>query len=167
MCSNKNTYCRSKTYYCFALLAFTSSYFSLAAEPRSFPVAGYSVTDGDTIDVTLDLGFRIYYSSKLRVHGIDTPEKSTAAGRAIKSYIEHWLKNKSLSIVYVDDDKYGGRFLGNLIVTPNIQPPTAPISLAEHLIKLKMARPYAGDKKVPWTVEELRTAELAVQGLIP
>ena len=35
------------------------------------------IVDGDTIDVTLDLGFSICKSERIRVAGIDTPEKRT------------------------------------------------------------------------------------------
>ncbi len=35
------------------------------------------VVDGDTIDVVLDLGFDIIYSSRVRLYGIDTPESIT------------------------------------------------------------------------------------------
>ena len=32
------------------------------------------VVDGDTIDVVIDLGFSISFSSRVRLAGIDTPE---------------------------------------------------------------------------------------------
>ena len=35
------------------------------------------VVDGDTIDVILDLGFKILYKSRVRLFGIDTPESRT------------------------------------------------------------------------------------------
>jgi len=35
------------------------------------------IVDGDTIDVTFDLGFGICKSERIRVAGIDTPEKRT------------------------------------------------------------------------------------------
>tara|TARA_R100000152_G_C6603503_1_gene59800 strand:+ start:63 stop:554 length:492 start_codon:yes stop_codon:yes gene_type:complete len=35
------------------------------------------VVDGDTIDVTFDLGFGICKSERIRVAGVDTPEKRT------------------------------------------------------------------------------------------
>ena len=35
------------------------------------------VVDGDTIDVTLDLGFDILFKSRVRLYGIDTPESRT------------------------------------------------------------------------------------------
>ena len=36
------------------------------------------VVDGDTIDVDIDLGFDISFSSRVRLAGIDTPESRTA-----------------------------------------------------------------------------------------
>jgi micrococcal nuclease len=35
------------------------------------------VVDGDTIDVDIDLGFDISFSSRVRLAGIDTPESRT------------------------------------------------------------------------------------------
>ena len=35
------------------------------------------VVDGDTIDVTIDLGFDLYKKERVRVAGVDTPEKRT------------------------------------------------------------------------------------------
>ena len=33
------------------------------------------VVDGDTIDVTIDLGFDLFKKERVRVAGVDTPEK--------------------------------------------------------------------------------------------
>ena len=33
------------------------------------------VVDGDTIDVTIDLGFDLYKKERVRIAGVDTPEK--------------------------------------------------------------------------------------------
>ena len=35
------------------------------------------VVDGDTLDVTIDLGFDLYKKERVRVAGVDTPEKRT------------------------------------------------------------------------------------------
>ena len=35
------------------------------------------VVDGDTIDVTIDLGFDLMKKERVRVAGVDTPEKRT------------------------------------------------------------------------------------------
>jgi micrococcal nuclease len=36
------------------------------------------VVDGDTIDVDIDLGFDISFTSRVRLAGIDTPESRTS-----------------------------------------------------------------------------------------
>ena len=33
------------------------------------------VVDGDTIDVNIDLGFQVWHRARVRMLGIDTPEK--------------------------------------------------------------------------------------------
>ena len=35
------------------------------------------MVDGDTIDVTIDLGFDLYKKERVRIAGVDTPEKRT------------------------------------------------------------------------------------------
>jgi len=35
------------------------------------------VLDGDTIDVTIDLGFDLFKKERVRIAGVDTPEKRT------------------------------------------------------------------------------------------
>ena len=45
-------------------------------EPYNFRVTEINrVVDGDTIDVTIDLGFDLYKKERVRVAGVDTPEK--------------------------------------------------------------------------------------------
>ena len=52
------------------------------------------VVDGDTIDVTLDLGFSVLYKSRVRLYGIDTPESRTrnldekARGKLAAKYLQ-------------------------------------------------------------------------------
>ena len=35
------------------------------------------VVDGDTVDVIIDLGFDIFYESRVRLYGINAPESRT------------------------------------------------------------------------------------------
>ena len=78
------------------------------------------VVDGDTVDVTLDLGFDILYNSRLRLHGIDTPESRTRDliekkyGLAAKAFVEAYLPVGSIRILTTSKDKTGkyGRILG-------------------------------------------------------
>ena len=52
------------------------------------------VVDGDTIDVVIDLGFDIYKHERVRIAGIDTPEKRTRDLEDKKLGIDatNWMK---------------------------------------------------------------------------
>jgi hypothetical protein len=54
------------------------------------------VLDGDTIDVTIDLGFDLYKKERVRVAGVDTPEKRTKnlEEKALGIDATNWLKEK-------------------------------------------------------------------------
>ena len=47
------------------------------------------VVDGDTIDLSIDLGFDIWYNSRVRFLGIDTPESRTRDLEEKKRGAEH------------------------------------------------------------------------------
>ena len=53
-----------------------------------------NVVDGDTIDVVIDLGFDIYKHERVRIAGIDTPEKRTRDLEEKKLGIDatNWMK---------------------------------------------------------------------------
>lgn len=50
-----------------------------------------SVTDADTIVITLDLGFNMSMTDAFRLYGINAPELSTAEGKIAKGYVEKLL----------------------------------------------------------------------------
>jgi len=52
------------------------------------------VLDGDTIDVTIDLGFDLYKKERVRVAGVDTPEKRTRdlEEKALGLDATNWMK---------------------------------------------------------------------------
>ena len=54
------------------------------------------VLDGDTIDVTIDLGFDLYKKERVRVAGVDTPEKRTRdlEEKALGLDATAWIKDK-------------------------------------------------------------------------
>lgn len=78
------------------------------------------VIDGDTIVVSIDLGFHISLTQTIRIKGIDAPEARTSnqqekvLGLAAKAFVENWVQNKRLLITTTKDDKYG-RMLGDII----------------------------------------------------
>ena len=64
------------------------------------------VVDGDTIDVTIDLGFDLYKKERVRVAGVDTPEKRTRDLEEKELGIEatNWIKEKLDGAISGDDD---------------------------------------------------------------
>jgi len=83
------------------------------------------VVDGDTIDVTLDMGFDILYQQRVRLFGIDTPESRTRDkvekkyGLLSKKFLQEQLKNaKKVSIKTYKGDETGkfGRILGDVFI---------------------------------------------------
>ena len=120
------------------------------------------VVDGDTIDVTIDLGFDLYKKERVRVAGVDTPEKRTSDLEEKELGIDatNWMKEKLDGAIAGDDDlvirtelvggvgKYG-RLLGWLYIGD------AELSLNELMIEEGYAWAYDGGTKQK-NFEELR-----------
>jgi micrococcal nuclease len=78
-----------------------------------------SVYDGDTITVTIDLGFdHIMRNMKLRLYGIDTPEirggnaKTRKAARDARDYLRALILGKEIVVRTIKDKKGKyGRYL--------------------------------------------------------
>ena len=107
------------------------------------------VVDGDTIDVTLDLGFDISYRGRVRFQGINAPESRTRdavekqAGLAAKRYVEDWgggLENRVIIQTSLDDRGKFGRILGRIL---NDQGEC----LNDEMVSLGHAKPYDGGKR--------------------
>tara|TARA_B100000287_G_scaffold37410_1_gene34362 strand:- start:687 stop:1046 length:360 start_codon:yes stop_codon:yes gene_type:complete len=64
------------------------------------------VLDGDTIDVLIDLGFDLYKKERVRIAGVDTPEKRTRdlEEKALGIDATNWLKDKLEGAINGDDD---------------------------------------------------------------
>lgn len=71
------------------------------------------VVDGDTIDLLVDVGFRITVSDRFRLYGIDAPEpigpEASEAGRAAKAWLVDRLPVGAVVQVHTvkPRDKYG------------------------------------------------------------
>lgn len=109
------------------------------------------IVDGDTIDVEIDLGFDISFSSRVRLAGIDTPESRTtdkyekALGLEIKAKLKHDIENAKSIVIKTEkmdsSEKYG-RILGWLYLDG------AETSVNEALVAGGYAWSYMGDTKV-------------------
>ena len=120
------------------------------------------VVDGDTIDVTIDLGFDLYKKERVRIAGVDTPEKRTRDLDEKELGIDatNWMKEKLDGAISGDDDliirtelvggmgKYG-RLLGWLYIGDG------ETSLNEQMIEEGYAWAYDGGTKQK-NFEELR-----------
>ena len=112
------------------------------------------VIDGDTIDVIIDLGFDLYKKERVRIAGVDTPEKRTKDDeeKALGYDATHWLEEKLDGAIQGEDDlvirtelvggfgKYG-RLLGWLYIGD------AEFSLNEQMIEEGYAWEYDGGTK--------------------
>jgi len=120
------------------------------------------VVDGDTIDVSIDLGFDLIKKERVRIAGIDTPEKRTRdlEEKALGIDATNWMKKNLEDTIAGDDEltirtelvggmgKYG-RLLGWLYVGES------DISLNEIMIQEGYAWAYDGGTKKK-NFEELR-----------
>ena len=120
------------------------------------------VVDGDTIDVTIDLGFDLYKKERVRIAGVDTPEKRTRdlEEKALGIDATNWMKEQLEEAINGESEltirtelkggmgKYG-RLLGWLYVGD------ADISLNEAMIIAGYAWSYDGGTKKK-DFEELR-----------
>ena len=120
------------------------------------------VVDGDTIDVTIDLGFDLYKKERVRIAGVDTPEKRTRdlEEKALGLDATEWMKKNLEGAIDGDDEltirtelkggvgKYG-RLLGWLYVGDE------EISLNELMIQEGYAWEFDGGTKKK-DFEELR-----------
>ena len=130
------------------------------------------VLDGDTIDVTIDLGFDLYKKERVRIAGVDTPEKRTRDLEEKELGIDatNWLKEKLEGTLAGDDQlfirtelvggvgKYG-RLLGWCYIGD------AELSLNEQMITEGYAWAYDGGTKSK-NFEELREIRRAKGSLV-
>ena len=120
------------------------------------------VVDGDTIDVTIDLGFDLAKKERVRIAGVDTPEKRTRdlEEKALGLDATAWMKKHLEETIKGEDEltirtelkggmgKYG-RLLGWLYVGES------DVSLNEQMIAEGYAWEYDGGTKKK-DFEELR-----------
>ena len=120
------------------------------------------VVDGDTIDVTIDLGFDLNKKERVRIAGVDTPEKRTRDKEEKELGLDatNWMKDKLDGAIKGEDElvirtelkggmgKYG-RLLGWIYIGDS------DLSLNEQMITEGYAWEYDGGTKKK-DFEELR-----------
>lgn len=104
------------------------------------------VVDGDTIDMMIDVGFKMTTEQRIRLKGIDTPEtwrqkkdsEEYKRGMAAKDYVEQRLKANGNEFLVRTDKLPGvyGRYIADILL------PDSDKSLNAELLKKGHAKPY-------------------------
>lgn len=121
-------------------------------EDGSYDLRVIRVLDGDTVEIDAPfLPVELKQVLKLRILGVDTPEKGFRAKCEKESKMAELATDFTRSMVFGATthrvllkqwDKYGGRVLGDLLLDD--------VSLKELLIDNGYAVPYNGEKKPNW-----------------
>lgn len=98
------------------------------------------IVDGDTVDVAVDVGFYITVNVRLRLYGLDTPERGQAghaeAAQALAKMIP--VGAKVVVRTFKEPEKYG-RFLAVI--------PWGTKDVAWHMVQMGMGVAYFGGTK--------------------
>lgn len=132
-------------------------------ENQVIDVRVFKVYDGDTCSILfafnnqpLKTNIRILHIDCPELHpkGIDDPELKqleAKAGQICRDFVAGYILDKLVKMKFVENDKYGGRILAEVFIDVDGELQ----SLSDLMIQRKYARPYQGEKKEPWTKEEL------------
>lgn len=126
----------------------------------------YRVIDGDTVEVTLDRGWKEVKVVSARIYGIDTPENKRTkaggelekkAGDLVRQVVEKWLADHSGKQIYhasMSRPKYAFRTIARLSAGyPHFD--GSDNDLSDYLLHNGLGKPYKGKAKEPWKVVEL------------
>jgi micrococcal nuclease len=109
---------------------FFSLLFALASFATELSGKVVGVSDGDTFTLLLPNNSTV----RIRLHGIDTPEKGQPFGENAKQYTSSLIFNKQVKVKQTDTDRYG-RIVG-IVTNPE------DINVNEALLKAGMAWHY-------------------------
>ena len=123
------------------------------------------IVDGDTVDVNIDLGFGIWlYKERVRIAGIDTPEKRTrdkvekVFGLAATAKAHTLIPEGSNCIIRTRRDKAGkyGRTMGDFVLEDGTL-------YTDVMIETHHAVPYEGQAKADIEAAHLVNREILIE----
>lgn len=94
------------------------------------------VVDGDTVDLTVDLGFHLRATLRFRLLGVNAPELRTEAGPVAKAFVSKWFAEHGDLRVRTEKADSFGRWLGW------VEPVDGSGSLSEALLVAGLAVPF-------------------------
>ena len=98
----------------------------------------YNVVDGDTIDVNVDLGFKIYTKQRIRLNRIDTPERGDAGFKEATDRLTELILNKNITLITTRVSKWG-YYLGDVYLNDQ--------DINQIMLNENLANPYSGGTK--------------------
>lgn len=98
-----------------------------------------NVVDGDTLDVEVDLGFKIATKQRIRLAHVDTPERSEQKYAEAKKLVEDLTLNKNVFLRTSKPSKWG-YYLAEVITETGQD-------IAQVLISQNLCQKYEGGKK--------------------
>jgi len=102
----------------------------------------YNVVDGDTVDVMVDLGFKMYSKQRIRLSGIDTPERGQEGYDKAKDRLKELVLHEEVTLCTTKASKWG-YYLGEIYV----EDPWSGVNVNTTMIQEGLAKPYDGGKK--------------------
>ncbi len=79
------------------------------------------VVDGDTLHVTIDLGFETFHREIIRLKGIDSPELNTADGKKSSKILSSLLENIPFLIVKTTGKDIYGRYVADVFLPERLE----------------------------------------------
>lgn len=114
----------------------------------------YNVVDGDTIDVVVEPLPDLRIIQRVRIHGVDTPEKRTRRkcekklGIKATEFLEDLFDQNNMVILSdIKGGKYAGRIIAKVLVGYDEN------NLADIIIAAGHGIPYFGGKRGLWPCE--------------
>lgn len=101
------------------------------------------VIDGDTVDLRVDLGFDAALNMRVRLTGLDAPERGKSGGTEATAWLTEKLKTRAEIIIKTSKDsreKYG-RYLAEIYLLGDA------VSVNRQMIEAGHASPYDGGKR--------------------
>jgi micrococcal nuclease len=109
-----------------------------------------NVVDGDTLDLNIDLGLEVHVQTRVRLAGLNAPERGTPEGTAATLFVKMWtaeVANGDVRITTVKDRKEKfGRYLAYIHPFTDLG---LPVSLNQAMIQAGHALTWDGRGKRP------------------
>lgn len=104
-----------------------------------------NVIDGDTVDVMVDLGFRMFSKQRIRIARIDTPERNKPGFVEATERLKQLVLGKKVLLTTAKPSKWG-YFLGELSVLDD-GAEFKYLNVSDVMLAEGLAKPYSGGTK--------------------